>query len=74
MIRRILTFPDPNLAAEAVPVASIDGNTVALLDDLAETMYAAPGIGLAATQVGVPERVIVRDVPGDEGKPGTGLL
>jgi peptide deformylase len=74
MIRRILTFPDPNLAAEAAPVATIDGGTVALLDDLAETMYAAPGIGLAATQVGVPERVIVLDVPAEDGKPGTGLV
>jgi len=74
MIRRILTFPDPDLAAEAVTVASIDGNTVALLDDLAETMYAAPGIGLAATQIGVPQRVIVLDVPAEDGKPGTGLV
>jgi peptide deformylase len=74
MIRRVLTYPDPALAVEAAPVASIDGRTVALLDDLAETMYAAPGIGLAATQVGVAERAIVLDVPGEEGKQGTGLL
>lgn len=74
MIRRIHTFPDPVLAHEAQPIATIDGGTVTLLDDLAETMYAAPGIGLAATQIGVAERAIVLDVPGDEGKAGTGLL
>ena len=74
MIRRILTYPDPILASEARPVEALDGRTVALLDDLAETMYAAPGIGLAATQVGVAERAIVLDIPGEEGKGGTGLL
>jgi peptide deformylase len=74
MIRRILTFPDPILATAAVPVRILDGQTVALLDDLAETMYAAPGIGLAATQIGVAERVIVLDVPETDGVAGTGLL
>jgi peptide deformylase len=74
MIRRILTFPDPILAQPALPVENLDGRLTALLDDLAETMYAAPGIGLAATQVGVAERAIVLDVPAEEGKPGTGLL
>jgi len=74
MIRRIHTYPDPVLAQEARPVDNLDGRTVALLDDLVETMYAAPGIGLAATQVGVAERAIVLDVPGEEGKSGPGLL
>jgi peptide deformylase len=74
MIRRIFTFPDPILATEAVPVRTLDGQTVALLDDLAETMYAAPGIGLAATQIGVAERVMVLDVPETDGAAGTGLL
>jgi peptide deformylase len=74
MIRPILTYPDPNLAATALPLANIDGDVAALLDDLAETMYAAPGIGLAATQVGVAQRAIALDVPGEEGKNGTGLL
>ena len=74
MIRRIYTYPDQVLAQEARAVESLDGKTIALLDDLAETMYAAPGIGLAATQIGVTERAIVLDVPGDEGRPGTGLL
>jgi peptide deformylase len=55
-------------------VANLDGQTVTLLDDLAETMYAAPGIGLAATQIGVAERAIVLDIPGTEGQAGTGLL
>ncbi|HWP65182.1 MAG TPA: peptide deformylase [Candidatus Limnocylindria bacterium] len=74
MIRRIYTFPDRVLAQVARPVETLDGATMTLLDDMAETMYAAPGIGLAATQVGVPTRAIVLDVPGDEGRQGTGLL
>src|SRR5262245_36874172 len=74
MIRRIYTYPDPVLAREARAVENLDGRAVALLDDLAETMYAAPGIGLAATQIGVAERAIVLDVPGEDGKPGPGLL
>jgi peptide deformylase len=74
MIRRIHTYPDQVLAQEARLVDNLDGSTIALLDDLAETMYAAPGIGLAATQIGVPARAIALDVPGDEGRPGTGLL
>ena len=74
MLRHILTYPDPILTREALPITTIDGHAVALLDDLAETMYAAPGIGLAASQVGVAERAIVLDVPGEDGKAGTGLL
>jgi peptide deformylase len=74
MIRRILTYPDAHLASTALPVEALDGRMVALLDDLAETMYAAPGIGLAATQIGVAQRAIVLDVPAEDGKPGTGLL
>src|SRR5262249_58173149 len=55
-------------------VSEIDGAVASLLEDMAETMYAAPGIGLAAPQVGVPQRAIVLDVPrGDEG-PGKHLM
>lgn len=75
-VRRILTYPDPVLARAATPVANITGSVAALVDDMTETMYAAPGIGLAAPQVGIGERVIVLDIPADEesGRAGTGLL
>ncbi|EGV18384.1 peptide deformylase [Thiocapsa marina] len=58
----ILTFPDPRLRRKAIPVARVDADTVRLVDDMLETMYAAPGIGLAAIQVNVPRRVVVIDV------------
>ncbi len=58
----ILTFPDPRLRRKATPVARIDADIQRLVDDMLETMYAAPGIGLAAIQVNVPRRVIVIDV------------
>jgi peptide deformylase len=58
----ILTFPDPRLRRTALPVARVDGEIQRLVDDMLETMYEAPGIGLAAIQVNVPRRVIVIDV------------
>ena len=58
----ILRYPDPRLHTVARPVAVVDGRIRRLVADMAETMYAAPGIGLAATQVNVHERVIVIDV------------
>src|SRR5690625_204273 len=58
----ILKYPDPRLHTVAKPVAQVDDRIRKLVDDMAETMYAAPGIGLAATQVDVHERVIVIDV------------
>ena len=58
----ILRYPDPRLHTVARPVAVVDDRIRALVRDMAETMYAAPGIGLAATQVDVHERVIVIDV------------
>jgi peptide deformylase len=75
-VRRIFTYPDPLLARAAAPVANLTGDVAQLAEDMAETMYAAPGIGLAAPQVGVGDRVIVLDVPPDEeqGHAGTGLL
>jgi len=51
-IRRILTYPDPVLKQVAGDVPNLDGRVAQLCEDMAETMYAAPGIGLAATQVG----------------------
>jgi peptide deformylase len=64
----ILHFPDPRLRIKAKPVAAVTPATRGLIADMLETMYAAPGIGLAATQVGVDLRVIVLDVSeqGDE--------
>ena len=61
-IRPIVKFGDPVLHAPAAPVDRIDDEIRALVDDMIATMYAAPGIGLAAPQVGVPLRVIVIDL------------
>ncbi len=58
----ILHYPDARLHKVAKPVATVDARIRKLVDDMAETMYAAPGIGLAATQVDVHERVIVIDI------------
>ncbi|CAH0444017.1 Peptide deformylase 1 [Ralstonia syzygii subsp. syzygii] len=58
----ILQYPDPRLHKVAKPVAEVDGRIRKLVADMAETMYEAPGIGLAATQVDVHERVITIDV------------
>lgn len=62
MIRKILTFPDPELKKKSVPVAIINEKTHELVQDMAETMYAAPGVGLAAPQIGVHQRIMVIDV------------
>lgn len=58
----ILHYPDARLHTVAKPVAKVDARIQTLIDDMAETMYAAPGIGLAATQVNVHERVVVMDI------------
>lgn len=58
----ILSYPDPCLYTVAKPVAQVDSKIKQLVDDMAETMYAAPGIGLAATQVNVHQQVIVIDI------------
>ena len=67
-IRPIITIPDPVLRKISEPVERVDAETLKLMDDMLETMYAAPGIGLAAIQVGVPRRVIVIDAS-KEGEP-----
>jgi peptide deformylase len=64
-LRTILEFPDPRLRTRAKPVTVFDAALGTLIDDLFETMYAAPGIGLAATQVDVHQRVLVIDVSSD---------
>jgi peptide deformylase len=66
---QILHFPDPRLRTRATPVKVVDARIRALVDDMLETMYAAPGIGLAATQVNVHERVIVIDVSDNQDQP-----
>jgi peptide deformylase len=65
-VRPILTVPDPVLKQRSKAVAEVDDELRALMDDMLETMYAAPGIGLAAIQVGVAKRVIVMDLSKDE--------
>jgi len=65
----ILIVPDPRLKQTAKPVATVDARVRRLMDDMAETMYAAPGIGLAAPQVGALERVIVVDVAEKDARP-----
>jgi peptide deformylase len=65
----ILEFPDPRLRTRAAPVATVDDRIRRLIDDMFETMYEAPGVGLAATQVNVHEQVIVIDVSEDKSQP-----
>ncbi len=62
MVRDILIWPDPRLKEKAKPVARVDRAIQSLVDDLFETMYAAEGVGLAATQIGALDRVVVVDV------------
>lgn len=65
-ILNILNYPDPRLYTVAKPVKEADASIRRLIDDMAETMYAAPGIGLAATQVDVHQQVIVMDISEDK--------
>ena len=64
-IRPILTAPDPRLREKSRPVDKVDDGLRTLMDDMLETMYDAPGIGLAAIQIGEPIRVIVMDLAGE---------
>jgi len=64
-IRPILTAPDPRLREKSRPVDKVDDGLRLLMDDMLETMYDAPGIGLAAIQIGEPIRVIVMDLAGE---------
>lgn len=68
-ILKILEFPDPRLRTIAQPVAEVDDEIRTLVDDMFETMYDAPGIGLAATQVNVHKRVVVMDLSEDKNEP-----
>lgn len=65
----ILTFPDQRLRTIAAPVTAVDDRIRQIVDDMFETMYAAPGVGLAATQVDVHEQIIVIDVSEKQNEP-----
>lgn len=65
----ILTFPDSRLRNRAEPVAQVDASIRRLVDDMLETMYAAPGIGLAAIQVGISKRIVVIDISENHNQP-----
>lgn len=62
MLRQIIHYPDPRLRRRAEPVATVTDEVRSLIDDMAETMYEAPGIGLAAIQIGVTQRIVVMDI------------
>ncbi len=68
-ILTILEFPDPRLRKKALAIADVDDNLRILIDDMFETMYAAPGIGLAATQVDVHRRLLVADISQEKDDP-----
>lgn len=68
-ILTILEFPDERLRKKAKPVESVNAQTRKLIDDMLETMYAAPGIGLAATQVNVQKRILVLDISEEKNAP-----
>ncbi|MGA0805858.1 MAG: peptide deformylase [Pseudohongiellaceae bacterium] len=65
----ILEFPDPRLRKKAAPVAQVDDALRRIIDDMFETMYEAPGIGLAATQVNIHKRLLVLDVSEEKNQP-----
>jgi len=68
-VRPIITLPDPLLRKASAPVERVDADLLELADDMLEAMYAAPGVGLAAVQVGVPIRLIVLDTAKDGASP-----
>mgnify|MGYP001188274003 CR=1 FL=1 len=68
MLRNIIIEPDPILRKKCEPLEKVDTDTRKLMDDMLETMYAAPGIGLAAVQIGILKRLVVIDISRDEEK------
>ena len=68
-VRTILHYPDKRLREQTQPVTRFDAELASLLEDMAETMYAAPGVGLAAPQIGVPLRIFVVDIATGEDQP-----
>jgi len=67
-VKKILTEPDPFLRKKSEPVDKVDDSIRQIMDDMLETMYDAPGIGLAAIQIGIPKRIIVLDISKDSKK------
>ena len=67
-IKKIFSVPDPVLRKKSLPVENVNNKIKTLMDDMLETMYDAPGIGLAAVQIGILKRVIVIDLTKDEKK------
>ena len=67
-VRKILTEPNPFLRQKSKPVEKVDDSIREIMDDMLETMYQAPGIGLAAIQIGIPKRIIVLDISKDPEK------
>lgn len=68
-IMEILHFPDPRLREKALPLTEVDDDLRRLVDDMFETMYEAPGVGLAAIQVGIAKRIAVMDVSEEKSEP-----
>ena len=67
-LRKILTIPDSILRQKSLPVEKVNREIKALMDDMLNTMYDAPGIGLAAIQIGIPKRIVVMDLSKDPEK------
>ena len=67
-VRKILTEPNPFLRQKSKPVDKVDDSVRELMDDMLETMYKAPGIGLAAIQIGIPKRIVIVDVTKEDEK------
>jgi len=65
-IRPIITLPDPVLRQASDPIEAVDKDVLQLADDMLETMYDAPGVGLAAIQIGIPKRLVVLDVADED--------
>ncbi|MCL4148527.1 UNVERIFIED_CONTAM: hypothetical protein GTU68_012073 [Idotea baltica] len=68
-VLKVLSYPDKRLRTKAAPVEVVDDAVRGIMDDMLETMYEAPGIGLAATQVDVHQRIVVIDVSEDKSEP-----
>ena len=73
-IKKILTEPDPFLRQKSIKVDEVDDKIRSIMDDMLETMYKAPGIGLAAIQIGVPKRIIVIDLSRNDEKKKSFIL
>ncbi|CAD7848896.1 MAG: Peptide deformylase (EC 3.5.1.88) [Olavius algarvensis Delta 4 endosymbiont] len=70
----IITYPDKRLRRKAAPVETVDDEVRQIIADMAETMYAAPGMGLASVQVGIDKRIIIYDISGPEDNPKLEVL